>query len=375
MADGVEPTGNPRQVSTLDHILWISTNSSCWWDDFIQIADIDASGTAFWNNNGSGGFYGFSPIGNDTDGNFFGTYDGQGHTIDGLYINRPGYDYLGFFGYGNSATIMNLGLTNVDITGEGTMGSLAGYSYNYTTISSCFSTGNISGAYRVIGGLVGKVGGPNSNISNCYSRCNVSGERTIGGLVGSLAEGTIINNCFSTSYVFGWNGNLGGLVGYNLSSSVLNNCFWDTQTSGQTTSSGGGTGKTTTVMKDVATFTDESAVGLDDAWDFINNPYDDIENDDDWNIYGTANDGYPFLSWQDYEVAPIAPTNVIITIIGDDVELYWNDMSATTYYVYRSTNPFEEDWGAAIGSSVVNSYTDEGAALETKYFYYITSVN
>ena len=35
-ADGIEPTGNPREVYMLDHLLWISTNSSSWGDDFIQ---------------------------------------------------------------------------------------------------------------------------------------------------------------------------------------------------------------------------------------------------------------------------------------------------------------------------------------------------
>ncbi|MDP8233001.1 MAG: hypothetical protein P9L91_10100 [Candidatus Zophobacter franzmannii] len=53
-ADGVEPTGNPREVSTLDNLLWISTNDSCWGDDFIQMADIDASPTSTWN--GGNGF-------------------------------------------------------------------------------------------------------------------------------------------------------------------------------------------------------------------------------------------------------------------------------------------------------------------------------
>ena len=82
MADGTEPTGNPRQVSTLDHLLWISTTSSSWGDDFIQTADIDASATSTWNSGA-----GFSPIGNDAT-HFTGSYDGGGHTLANLYLNR-----------------------------------------------------------------------------------------------------------------------------------------------------------------------------------------------------------------------------------------------------------------------------------------------
>ena len=51
-------------------------------------------------------------------------------------------------------------------------------------------------------------------------------------------------------------------------------------------------------MKLVATFTETDTVGLDVAWDFVNNPNDDAENEDIWNIHASVNGGYPFLSWQ-----------------------------------------------------------------------------
>ncbi len=108
MADGTEPTANPRQVSTLDHLFWISTNISSWGDDFIQTADIDASGTSSWNSGA-----GFSPISNNGT-KFTGNFDGDGKTIDNLYINR-GTDFNGLFGYTTGGnTISDLGVTNVD---------------------------------------------------------------------------------------------------------------------------------------------------------------------------------------------------------------------------------------------------------------------
>ncbi len=72
-------------------------------------------------------------------------------------------------------------------------------------------------------------------------------------------------------------------------------------------------------------------------------------------------------------VRSIIPTNLVISIVGDDVELNWDDKSAATYFIYRSTNPHTEDWGEAIGNSNVNSYTDVGAASEIRYFYRVTA--
>jgi len=271
MADGIEPTGNPRQVSTLDHLLWISTTSSSWGDDFIQTADIDASGTNSWNSGA-----GFSPIGNSNT-EFTGSYDGQGYTIDGLTINR-GSDNIGLFGRadGNGATISNLGVTNVNITGNSYVGGLAGRIQNSATVEGCFSTGSVSGD-NDNGGLVG-MNYINSEVSNCYSRATVSGGNNTGGLVGYNYTPATISNSYSTGSVSGSSG-IGGLVGTN--SATVSNSFWDTQTSNQ--SSGAGTGKTTAEMKTQGTFT---------GWDFITTPI--------WDRVDNQNGGYPHLHWQTF---------------------------------------------------------------------------
>ncbi len=67
--------------------------------------------------NGIGEYYGFNPIGNLSN-KFNGTFDGLGFTISNLYINRPSQDYIGLFGYTNNATIKNIGLKDVNITGR-----------------------------------------------------------------------------------------------------------------------------------------------------------------------------------------------------------------------------------------------------------------
>ncbi|CAK0762101.1 hypothetical protein WCLP8_3400001 [uncultured Gammaproteobacteria bacterium] len=79
---------------------------------------IDANATSGWNSNGSGGYYGFAPIG-DTTTNFTGSLDGLGHTISNLYINRPTEDYVGLFGAaGSGSSLSNLVLGGGSVTGE-----------------------------------------------------------------------------------------------------------------------------------------------------------------------------------------------------------------------------------------------------------------
>ncbi|MEA3497300.1 MAG: GLUG motif-containing protein, partial [Bacteroidota bacterium] len=141
--------GNPYQINDLDDLEELSGNVSDWDMLFIQTADINAGATSGWNS-GSG----FSPIGNNST-SFTGEYDGQGHTIDSLYINRSTTNYIGLFGCVSGAVIDSIGLTNVDITGgDYYVGSLVGYNRNFSTITNSYSTGSVS-AGNYVGGLVG----------------------------------------------------------------------------------------------------------------------------------------------------------------------------------------------------------------------------
>ena len=79
--------------------------------------------------------------------------------------------------------------------------------------------------------------------------------------------------------------------------------------------------------------------------------------------------------WTIYDDGLIIPTTVSISISGNDAMLSWDDMGATSYNIYRSTDPYPADWGTAIGTSPVNTYTDVDAALGSKYFYKVTVVD
>jgi hypothetical protein len=161
------------------------------------------------------------------------------------------------------------------------VGSLVGVSY--ATVNNSYSNANVTGKDGV-GGLVGR----NlfySAISNSYFTGSVTGNSSVGGLAGESLMGTV-SNCYSTGSVTG-NESVGGLVGDNEEGTVSNS-FWDVQTSGQATSDGG-TGKNTTEMQDIATFSGAS-------WNITAVALNETNPAYIWNIVNNVT--YPFLSWQ-----------------------------------------------------------------------------
>jgi len=216
-----------------------------------------------------------------------GTFNGQGYEIHDLYINRPEEDRIGLFGETDGAVIRDMSVVNVTVIGREAVGGLVGTSGCNDNVSNCYSTGNITGE-DVVGGLVGANWG---TVSNSYSSCNITGISRVGGLVGVNGPDQIVSNSYSTGSVTGVIG-VGSLVGFNVVykwNSIVSNSFWDIETSGHATSDGG-TGKNTTEMKNITTF---SGVG----WNIIAVANTTMRDPSYiWNIVDDVT--YPFLSWQ-----------------------------------------------------------------------------
>jgi len=255
---------------------------------------------------------GWQPIGTwecpaaEYDTGFTGTFDGQRHEICDLVINRPDQSYVGLFGFARDGVIKDIGVVNVTVSGNDSVGGLLGC--NAGTVSGSYFTGNVTGG-DVVGGLVGRNCG---RVSNSCSSGNVTGNTNVGGLVGHTDMLGAVSNSYSTSSVTG-DLNVGGLLGWNagtLSKSYSTGTvtgsawtgglvgdyaygseersFWDIETSGQATS-GGGTGKNTAEMQHTVTF---SAAG----WNIITVALNESNPAYVWNIVNNVT--YPFLSWQ-----------------------------------------------------------------------------
>ena len=178
--------------------------------DFDTNADgvMDAN-DAYWNEGA-----GWMPISSSSTP-FTTTFDGNGHQIRNLYINRSNTDYIGLFAAisGESAQLRNIGLTGelMQVLGDYYVGGLVGYAGSSATISQSYVSGIITGD-RYVGGLAGTLD-TNSTIRNSFATGTVSGNVRIGGLAGYLNGSSIVNS-FAAGYVrgVGYYGGIGGAV-------------------------------------------------------------------------------------------------------------------------------------------------------------------
>lgn len=133
------------------------------------------------------GYAVWTPIGGGEA--FLGVFDGNGHTVSGLYFEDALADGVGLFGkVGQGAQVRDLGLVDTYIRGGSDVGGLAGSSEG--DILNCYVIGNISGSDRV-GGLVGSNSG---SITDCYSYGWISATGDVGGVAGS--DGGTVINCY-----------------------------------------------------------------------------------------------------------------------------------------------------------------------------------
>ncbi len=192
---GTGTSGDPYLIATLDNLNWIAQDAARWSMAYKQTADIDAATNSSWD-----GGAGFSPIGNSTTP-FTGSYDGQMYKIMHLFINRGTTDNIGLFGYVSGATITNIKLDSVKITGNNTVGGLIGTQWNSSTVANCKSAGSVTGAGNNVGGLIGNQYN-GSTARNCRNAGCVTGNINVGGLIG-VEYFSIDSTCYSIGSVTG----------------------------------------------------------------------------------------------------------------------------------------------------------------------------
>lgn len=398
-AGGIGTTDEPFLVSNLTQLDSVRGFLSY---KFLQTADIDASPTSGWNAGA-----GWNPIGAISPF-FTGNYDGAHYDISGLFINRAA-NYQSLFGYMSGGVVSNLHLLNANITGSTYVGGIAGYMTNSAYITDCSVKGTVNASVQYVAGIAGYLL-TSSVIENSFADADVTGQNYVAGIAGRLGSASQALNCYSLgniSRLSGYTGAyLGGISGYNNDSKILKcysaspiiyidttnpttkgiaggisattnyemaDNFFDSQVSGQTSTSGIGTAKTTAEMRNVATYTLSGSLGLTNPWDFVGNPNNDISNNDYWNIHTSLNSGYPYLNWE-YRLAVEAPANLALVVSGTDVIITWDPVTnAAGYLVYSSTNPYGSFVLDETGSFNGTQWT--GALTGNRYFYYVTAVN
>ena len=329
--------------------------SRCWGYELDADLDFDTddngasgSGDDYWND-GSG----WDPIGDFDNARFNTTFEGNGHTISNLFINRSSARWVGLFGFGNwSSTIRNLGLIDANVTGQKYVGAIAGGHYSGRIISS-FSTGQVSSPGDFVGGLIGA--SYRGVVSTSYSMATVTGDDEVGGLVGwndgasalgivkaSYATGAVrgdsavgglvgyhnhgeITASYATGAVSGKR-SVGGLVGAkNLGTTAFS--YWDSDTTGQPSSAGGEAYATTELRAP----TDYTGIYADwnldlDGIEGGENPWD-FGDTTDYPVLKVDFDGNDDATWQEFgtqQIVPDAPTLTGVSNTDSSLSLTWS---------------------------------------------------
>ena len=206
-----------------------------------------------------GTFKEWTPIGNTCNGSYSpytGIFEGQNHTISGLYFKQENTSEVGFFGY-NGGKISNVGILNSYFCGFSRVGGVCGY--NSSTITNCYNKGVVDGTADGASSFGGVCGCNLGILTNCYNTGIVKGQSFVGGVSGD--NNKTITNCYNTGIVSGQS-YVGGIDGDN--SGTITNCNNEGKVSGTEDSVGGVSGdnnKTITNCYNTGIVSGQSYVG------------------------------------------------------------------------------------------------------------------
>lgn len=188
----------------------------------------------------------WAPIGYNVSSNdvwYGGTFDGQNHTISGLYCDTDQF-CAGLFGHAASNSfVKNVTVADSYFSASSRVGGVCGWN-EYCTVIGCINESTVIGTqrYSSVGGLcgysdygyiekcsnfgtvigtgeysdVGGVCGRNEHrsIAGCYNAGTVTGNGWgVGGVCGSFSQGAIIG-CHNVGVVTGSGKYVGGVYGY-----------------------------------------------------------------------------------------------------------------------------------------------------------------
>lgn len=306
----------------------------------VLMADIELNDTSDWEDWDTDAPANiWTPIGINSKHVFKGGFDGNNHTVSGVYINST-EDYKGLFGYISFVTtVKNLNLAKSYIKGKDNVGGICGTLMNLCKLDNCQNAATIHGE-RNVGGVCGSVSVTNASIPNCENDGGVWGSECVGGIAGTNA-GTI-GGCRNSGMVRGRQGgrNVGGICGDNTSivSNAYNTGFvaGDNGTGGICGAMNGMTTKTATLTGvynngAVAGPSNSAAIcGVTNAYCALSNCYY-LNSSSDKGIGYNAEDAYATVS----KSAEQAASGEVAYLLGT---AFGQMLGSDTYPVFRSSD-------------------------------------
>lgn len=207
------------EAQEIEGVYHISTPEQlAWFAAQINSKGVDASSKVILDSDIQLGGYDWTCIGSSSSNPFTGDFNGNNHSIEGLFINLPDAQYQGLFGYfgANKATtkVHNLRVSG-SVTAKAYVGGLVGSSADNTEIDRCEVNVTVTASGNYAGGIVGMLTGKSSKVSNSSNLAAVAGTSNAGGIAGgcsvSAATAPTFENVFNMGEIVG--GTTGGCIG------------------------------------------------------------------------------------------------------------------------------------------------------------------
>lgn len=201
-------------ISTGYELAWLSANSN--GKSAVLTDDIDLAG------------FTFTPIGLATASAFNGTFDGQGHSVKNLYVNRTAAN-AGLFGYINAATIKNLSVYG-EVNGTASAAGIAGYVNGACTFENVANYANVNAttASSYVAGIAGNVRAAATTITNAMNAGTITGVNYVGGIYNyyTTAANAAVTNVLNVGVVNGTQtGAIRGLTSATATTGKITNAY------------------------------------------------------------------------------------------------------------------------------------------------------
>lgn len=315
----------------------------------------------------------WTPIANAKGFAFRGTFDGNSHTVSGLFVEVEG-SYSGFFGYTEGATIKNLSLLGTKVYGTKYVGVAVGQATLGTSIINVYTQVDLVHG-QAVGGIAGRLeklseDGQNRRCQLIYCTSNnglVKGEAELekagaasytGGLVGASGHadfrycvnkspvnlvapnkksfaggllgmhgasngGTVIDHCINTGDVSTEDacviGGIVGKAGHIAAGKLLYNINIGNVTGDNVLSKGGFCGEFAKLI-DVKGYAFNYSIGSDDTLPFVGGDPTVAEECDDFYDYEKSSNSY-------IAVEDVTGTNGLSKIQGFTADIWKNGVT------------------------------------------------
>ncbi len=144
----------------------------------------------------------WTPIGGSKSNTAYqGTFAGDGHTIDGLYINNT-LTYQALFGYTTNSYISGITVSG-EVNAKQYVAGVVAFMGPKATVDRCVNKAKVTGTSTYVGGITGSVSQATSTLTNSYNLGDITGTTNCAGVAGYNHKSAVIENVFSLGTITG----------------------------------------------------------------------------------------------------------------------------------------------------------------------------